>query len=747
MSWIEVLIADDHDWLRRKIRSLIESHVHWRVCGEAFNGKMAVAVAKEFRPHVVILDVSMPEMNGLEAARLIFENAPAIKIIMVSQNDPELMQKAALSAGARAFVHKSRIFLDLIGTVENVLNISNERKNQTEASKDGPSVSIAITNDSEVAELASATLATAKLREESAVLERSSRNEAEIERIRFRDCFMQAPAAIGLTSGPEHRWSFVNAEYVRLTGRNSVDQFIGKTVVESLPEIQDQGFLELLDKVYQTGIPHSGTETKVLVNREGRNSHELYCNFTYQPLRNSDGKVEGILVHAVEVTQQVLSRKVLARTARQQKALFLLADELHRATSREQVYDAALNAICDALECDRASILLYDDKKVMRFVAWRGLSDDYRRFVDGHSPWKPYESDAKPFGIENIETAEVQESQKSTIRSEGIVALAFIPLFSEGKLIGKFMSYFRAPHILTENELELSLTIARQLAFAIERKQADSALRQSEEQFRILSERLDAEVRIRTDELEQRNTEVLEQSERLRDLSNQLLKTQDDERRHIARELHDSAGQVITALGMGLSELREKVGKDSSLVAAVEENREYLRQLNQEIRTMSYLLHPPLLDETGLSEAVRWYIEGLTDRSGLAIELNLPRDFGRLPAEMELAIFRIIQECLTNIHRHSGSRSAVLRLLRDPEKVSVEVEDFGKGIPPEKLAGIQRRSGMGITGMRERARHFQGSLNVNSNASGTRVSVSLPIPSEANSVPALEAQRREPVDR
>ena len=144
---------------------------------------------------------------------------------------------------------------------------------------------------------------------------------------------------------------------------------------------------------------------------------------------------------------------------------------------------------------------------------------------------------------------------------------------------------------------------------------------------------------------------------------------------------------------------------------------------------MSYLLHPPLLDETGLSEALRWYIQGLVERSGLEIVLDIPANFERLPREMELVMFRLVQECLTNIHRHSGSQTAVIRIALDSENVLLEVLDKGKGISAEKLSGIQARSsGVGIRGMRERVRHFGGKMNIESNKEGTKISFTLPLP-------------------
>lgn len=262
-----------------------------------------------------------------------------------------------------------------------------------------------------------------------------------------------------------------------------------------------------------------------------------------------------------------------------------------------------------------------------------------------------------------------------------------------------------------------------------ERKRAEQALRESEERLRTLANQLETQVRIRTQELEQRNTEVLEQSEQLRELSGRLVRSQDDERRRLARELHDSAGQIITALGINLARLGQLVAQNPRLAKGIDESQDLLQQLSKEIRTMSYLLHPPLLDESGLSEAICWYIQGLNERSDLSIDLSVSENFGRLPGEMELALFRLVQECLTNIHRHSGSKQAIVRLSREADGIFLEIQDEGNGISPERLAAIRaQRSGVGITGMRERVRHLGGAMNIQSSGRGTNISFMFPLP-------------------
>ena len=254
-----------------------------------------------------------------------------------------------------------------------------------------------------------------------------------------------------------------------------------------------------------------------------------------------------------------------------------------------------------------------------------------------------------------------------------------------------------------------------------QRKQVERELRESEERYRTLADALDTQVQFRTQELERRNQE-------LRQLSALLLQSQDAERRHIARELHDSAGQTLTALALQLAEIGEDATKDPAVAKSMQNAEELVQHLAREIRTTSYLLHPPLLDETGISSALSWYVQGLAERSGLKIDLQLPDNLERLPPEMELVIFRLVQESMTNIHRHSGSKTALIRLEREETTVRVKVEDQGRGMSPERLAAIQSQgSGVGIRGMRERVRHFGGDLVIESNGSGTKVYATLPM--------------------
>lgn len=640
-------------------------------------------------------------------------------------------------------------------------------------------------------------------------------------------------------------------------------------------------------------------EQDVIVERP--DGSRRWCTLFPRLFRDHEGKITGGLSMAVDITEQITAKRELSDTAQQQKAQFRFSDQLQRAVSLEQACGSAVEAIVAALSCDRASVLLCDEQEVMRFVSWRGLSPEYRAAVEGHSAWAPGETSFLPVCVPDVDAAEMAGPVKGALKTEGIAALAFIPLISNGKLIGKFMTYFDAAHQFSGDEIDLSLAIARQLAFGIDRLRAEDslrrganalaklndlsarlwrirdlehgldeilvsamellgaekgnvqllrgdkgvltiaaqhgfgkdfldlfrevsinddcacgralrlrepvviedveidvpyapyrsaaraagyrgvvsvpligaegtpmgvlsthfrsghrptaqdlrhldlcahqaadfihrckteeALRKSEKRLLGMTENLEAEVRARTSELEMRGAEVLRQSEHVRDLSALLLQAQDHERRRIARELHDSAGQILTVLNLNLTTFMRLASQHARPdLGIITDSQKLVQQLIRETRTMSYLLHPPMLDERGLAEALRWYVRGLEERSPVRIGLEIPSQFRRLTPALELVIFRVVQEALTNIHRHSRSKTASIRLAQDSTAVAVEIEDRGRGINAEKLVAIHSHgSGVGIRGMRERVRLARGEMKIESNGNGTKISVVFPV--------------------
>jgi len=213
-------------------------------------------------------------------------------------------------------------------------------------------------------------------------------------------------------------------------------------------------------------------------------------------------------------------------------------------------------------------------------------------------------------------------------------------------------------------------------------------------------------------------------------LSGRLLQLRDDERRRLARDLHDSLGQILSAVKMNLSYLgRVTTHLDERGRNAVIESRELIDSCIKEVRTLSHLLHPPMLDEVGLLPAIRWYVTGFSQRSGIEVKLDLPATLRRFPIELEIAVFRAVQESLTNVHRHSGSSTAVVSLGVEDGHVDLQIIDHGRGIPPHVLAARQENAaiGVGILGMRERMRQLGGQLEIASANQGTTVHVILPL--------------------
>jgi PAS domain S-box-containing protein len=207
------------------------------------------------------------------------------------------------------------------------------------------------------------------------------------------------------------------------------------------------------------------------------------------PLRDPSGAVVGAVNMLVDVSKVKAAERMLSQRAEEQAALYRFTDTLYRAESLDDIYSAALDAIVAGLRCERASILLFDDSGVMRFAAWRGLSETYRNSVEGHSPWKPGDRDPAPIHIDDVAAAELGELAR-VIEAEGIGALAFIPILANGRLVGKFMTYYTAPHKFSAAEIDLSLTIARQLGFSIERKRLEAARQLAENGRRQNEERL-----------------------------------------------------------------------------------------------------------------------------------------------------------------------------------------------------------------------------------------------------------------
>jgi PAS domain S-box-containing protein len=488
---------------------------------------------------------------------------------------------------------------------------------------------------------------------------------------RFRAIFETTPECVKLVSA-DGTLLHMNGPGLQMVGARSADEVVGKNVYDLIaPEDRDR-FKAFNESICQG---EQGSLQFDIIGLEGKRRHmETHA----APLRNPDETV----VH-LAVTVDISERKQ--------------AEELLR-TSEER-FRALVNASSDVV------YRMSPDWSEMRELDGRGF------IANTAKPRKDWlneyiHPDDQPIVLrtvrEAVRTKRMFELEHRVRRTDGTLGWTnsrAVPLLNVN---GEILEWFGAASDVT-------------------------ARKEAEENFRKLAQTLDAEVRARTRELE-------EQSNQVRELSWRLLRSQDEERRHIARELHDSAGQTLTVLGMSLAQLVQKTGRSApELASEAEQIQETVQQLHREIRTTSYLLHPPLLDESGLYSAISWYLQGLQERSGLEVQLDISKEFGRLPRELELVIFRLVQECLTNIHRHSESETASIRIAHESNQITLDIRDQGKGMSPARLAEIQSgRSGVGIGGMRERLRQFEGTMNIESDGSGTRIFATIPLPKGAS---------------
>lgn len=289
-------------------------------------------------------------------------------------------------------------------------------------------------------------------------------------------------------------------------------------------------------------------------------------------------------------------------------------------------------------------------------------------------------------------------------------------------------------------QLRLNATVLALTTEAAERQRAERELQQAHRQ-------LEQRVQERTTELTQTLAQLKAEinvrelaEEQLRHLSVRLMALQDQERRRIARDLHDTAGQTLSAMKMNLAMLRELTERQPALLELVKDLDSLTNEALQEVRTSSYLLHPPLLDEAGIASAARWFVDGFAKRSGIDVRCDIPQELERPPAHCELVLFRVLQESLTNVHRHSGASSASVLLVYDDSHLTLEVSDNGGGIPQERLARLREsadHSGVGLAGMRERVRELGGEFEIRSGDHGTTVSVRVPLATSLSAGPPI----------
>jgi len=311
--------------------------------------------------------------------------------------------------------------------------------------------------------------------------EESPPASASTERVQLSAILAGSPDAIWCwgTDGTITRW---NPAAERLLGYTA-DDIVGRSLFAFIPSEKRPDAESIIARVNE-GASFAQYETV----RLRKNGAPVDVELTVSPLRDCNGAIVGGATICRDIRERKRVENSLARTVRELGTLFHLTERLQAAKSIDEIYEAALEAITAALECERASILLFDTASVMRFVAWKGLTAEYRRAVDGHSPWTPDTADPTAIFVADIRDTNEPEALKQTIEAEGIRGLAFIPLVMNGRVLGKFMTYYREPHAFSEQEKGLASTIARQLSLSLARKLAEDDLRESESRFRLMSE-------------------------------------------------------------------------------------------------------------------------------------------------------------------------------------------------------------------------------------------------------------------
>ena len=323
-------------------------------------------------------------------------------------------------------------------------------------------------------------------RSASAPVFRHPKTELEAAVQRYVDLFEFAPIAY-VSFNHAGRIEESNLVAAQLLGR-SRDRLIGQPFA---PHVTKKDGALFLNHLLRCRSSESRVETELHLKKQ--NGEIILAHLASSPMTSS--MRDGALLYQtaiIDLTERKRAEETRSEALRQQAALYELSQHHLEAKVLEEIYEAALSAILTALPCERAAILLYDQHQVMRFVCWRGLSDKYRKAVEGHSPWKPDVKSPQPVCVADVDLADIPKSLRSTIRSEGIRAVAFIPLLSSGRLIGKFMTYYNAPHHFTNDELKLATTIARQLAQTIQHRRDEEALRESEERLRAIVQEANA---------------------------------------------------------------------------------------------------------------------------------------------------------------------------------------------------------------------------------------------------------------
>lgn len=752
---MRVLLVDDHELVRRGVRSLL-SQTKYEICGEAVDGQDALEKARELKPDVIIMDVSMPRLNGLEATRQVHSYLPNCEVLILSQHESPEMVRQAINVGARGFVAKRSIGKDLISALESV---ARQESFFDPADLKSPSGHLDVQ----------------EILQRSAAFEQALRESEQLYRTTFE------LAALGVAHvSPEGKWLRVNKKLCDIVGYTESELL--KLTFQELTHPDDlPADLAETAKIVRGELDTFSMEKRYI--RKDRSA--VWINLNVAAVRDANGKLK----HFISVVEDIQERREAGDVRARLAAIVESSDDAivskdldgiirswNRGATRifgytaEEAVGRSITLIIPPELRDEEKHLLqrlrngehiehYETVRVTKSGAKLNISLTISPIRNSKGQVIGASKIARDVTARKQVEEALRESQSQlelALESSRTAIFDYDVLENRGKwnpqmaliygfnpagedvTVAEWRTLFHpddAVRLQEEAGEVLENKERNKFQFEFRALRPDGSVRHMLSHGRIVRDATGKAVRYIGTHTDITDRKQAEEVDRVRELSGRLLRIQDQERRRFARELHDSAGQTLTMLGISLTELIERaqrvapdLAKDGGRI------QELVQQLHREIRTTSYLLHPPLLDETGLSSALSWYVDGLAERSGLGLNLSVAEDFGRLPDELELAIFRLVQECLTNVHRHSGSKTADIRIAREGDNLLVEVKDQGEGIPPHRLAEIQSQgSGVGIRGMRERLRQFHGELKIHSDHTGTCVSVGIPIPKEHHS--------------
>ncbi len=770
---MRVLIVDDHEVVRRGVRSLILSQSNYEVCGEAVDGQDALKKAHQLHPDVIVMDASMPKLNGFEATHLIRAALPDSEVLILSQHESSEMIRQAAKAGARGYVVKSSIARDLLAALDTV---------GRHQSFFDPTVTLAAQSPH---------IDSQEILQRSSALELALRESEEL----YRSTFELADLGVAHQS-PDGRWLQVNDKICEIVGYSKEELLNMKFQDITHPDDLARELLQL-DRM-RAGLADTYSTDKRYIRKDGL---VVWVSLRVSTVRGPDRRAKRFIVVIEDISQRREAEQAKYRLA----AIVESSDDaivskdlngiiaswnagaqrIFEFTPEEAIGQSITIVIPPELQDEEKEIIkrLRNGERIEHFDTIRRTKSGKRLNISlTISPVK--DSTGRIVGASKIarDVTQSKRIERALRESEARLRAAFSQSYSFLILLNRDGTIFEVNRAaleaaglkreeaigrkfwelwwsrLPDEAANLKKSVGRAARGELVQEDcyyclADGTLRFAHRTLspvlddagnlvmivatglditeqKELREELEARVKLRTQELEEKNAALLEQAETVRELSGRLLRAQDDERRRIARDLHDSSGQILVAVQMILTPIEEEARKmNEDFAKGIRESIDLVEQLSKELRTVSYLLHPPLLDEAGLPSALRWYVNGFAERSKIDVQLELSPNLGRLPREMETTMFRIVQECLTNIHRHSGSEEANIRVARSAEGVCLQIEDKGRGMPVSNNGGSSSKlvnAGVGIQGMRERVKQLGGQLDIRSNENGTLVTAKFP---------------------